>query len=202
MTKRTFIEEARRSQIVTATIDTLAEIGYVKASLAQIAKRAGISTSLISYHFKDKDDLMEQTVNDISLAWMGDVEAKLEEGESSREKLGIYIESNVAYMGTRPKHVMALLEIVFNMRNTAGALRYVVEEDDPSLISLEAIFSEGQQQGEFRAFNTHHMAIAVRGAIDNYLSQMTRPQRELEAFTADLIETFDRATRMDTTDRT
>ncbi len=42
-TKRTFIEEARRSQIVAAAIETLAELGYGKASMAQIAKRAQIA---------------------------------------------------------------------------------------------------------------------------------------------------------------
>ncbi|MEQ6854825.1 TetR family transcriptional regulator [Lysinibacillus capsici] len=51
--KNTFIQEARKQQIIEATIATLDDIGYVKASLAQIAKRASISTALISYHFVD-----------------------------------------------------------------------------------------------------------------------------------------------------
>lgn len=42
--KQSFIAEARREQIIEAAINTLDEIGYVKASLAQIAKNAGIST--------------------------------------------------------------------------------------------------------------------------------------------------------------
>ena len=46
--RQSFIAEARREQIIEATIATLDEIGYVNASLAQIAKRAGISTPLIS----------------------------------------------------------------------------------------------------------------------------------------------------------
>ncbi|MEP7024912.1 MAG: TetR family transcriptional regulator, partial [Actinomycetota bacterium] len=43
---------ARRSQIVTATIDVIAEVGFGQASFARIAERAGLSsTRLISYHF-------------------------------------------------------------------------------------------------------------------------------------------------------
>ena len=38
---RTFIETARRAQIVAAAIDTIAELGYGQASLARIAERAG-----------------------------------------------------------------------------------------------------------------------------------------------------------------
>ncbi len=193
MAKRTFIEEARREQIVSAAIETLAEVGFVKASLAQIAKQAGISTSLIPYHFKDKDDLMEQTVTDLSLAWTKYVEGRVAEGTSAREKLHIYIESNLAYMGTRPKQFLALLEIVFNVRNADGSLRYVTDEQDPSFIPLQHILTEGQQNGEFRQFDVHNMAIAIRGAVDQFLSQMNAARPDLEAYTADLIDLFDRA---------
>lgn len=199
MAKRSFIEEARRSQIVAAAIDTLAEVGYVKASLAQIAKRAGISTSLIPYHFKDKDDLMEQLVNEISMAWLNYVQDKLDGGTSAREKLHIYLESNLAYMGTRPKHFMALLELVFNVRDDDGSLRYVVDEADPSMISLEKLLSEGQQNGEFRPFDVHQVAIAIRGSIDQFLGQMNKEGAELEIYTSEIIDLYDRATRTDST---
>lgn len=195
MSKRSFIEEARRAQIVTAAIDTLAEMGYVKASLAQIAKRAGISTSLIPYHFKDKEDLMEQTVSEISSAWTAYVEDKVAAGATAREKLHIFIEANLAYMGTRPKHFLAMLEIVFNVRDADDSLRYVVHEEDPSIRPLEHLLAEGQQNGEFRQFNVHHMAIAIRGAIDQFLGQMNKTDSELEHYTREITESFDRATQ-------
>ncbi|PEJ81757.1 TetR family transcriptional regulator, partial [Bacillus pseudomycoides] len=37
-----FIEKARRAQIVECAIETIAEVGYAQASLGQIAKRAKI----------------------------------------------------------------------------------------------------------------------------------------------------------------
>src|ERR1700733_12717099 len=62
---RSFIEEARRAQIVTAAIEVIAEVGYAKASLAAIAVRAGISKGVISYHFSGKDELMVVIVETI-----------------------------------------------------------------------------------------------------------------------------------------
>ena len=41
-----FIEKARRTQIVECAIETIAEVGYAQASLGQIAKRAQISKGL------------------------------------------------------------------------------------------------------------------------------------------------------------
>src|SRR5690349_11588172 len=50
--ERTFVETARRAQIVDAAIDVLAEHGYPNTSFAKIAARAGLSsTGMISHHF-------------------------------------------------------------------------------------------------------------------------------------------------------
>jgi AcrR family transcriptional regulator len=198
MAKRTFIEEARREQIVAAAIETLTEIGYVKASLAQIAKRAGISTSLIPYHFKDKDDLMNQTLTDISATWAQHVEEELAKGTTVAEKLRIYIESNLDYMGARPNHFAALTEITFNARTADGVPLYQVENIgiDASLNQLEALLTEGQQNGEFRQFDVRSMSIAIRGVIDEFLgSRRARPGLKVETFTAEMVELFERATR-------
>src|SRR3984885_6872427 len=63
--ERTFIETARRAQIVASAIDTIADAGYAGASFARIAERLGISRGLISYHFAGKDDLLKQVVRDV-----------------------------------------------------------------------------------------------------------------------------------------
>jgi TetR/AcrR family fatty acid metabolism transcriptional regulator len=60
-----FIEAARRAQLIECAIETIATLGYAQASLAQIAKRAGISKSVITYHFTSKEELIEQVVTAI-----------------------------------------------------------------------------------------------------------------------------------------
>ena len=62
---RTFIEAARRAQIVAAAIETIAAVGYSQASLARIAERAGISKGVIGYHFAGKDDLLREVVAEV-----------------------------------------------------------------------------------------------------------------------------------------
>ena len=41
-------------------IEVLAELGYAQTSFARIAERAGISKSVISYHFAGKDELLDR----------------------------------------------------------------------------------------------------------------------------------------------
>lgn len=188
--KRSFIEEARRTQIITAAIETLAAVGYGGASLAQIAKRAQISTSLIPYHFKDKEELLLLTLTEIASAWEGHVQAMIADVPTADEQLRRYIETSLAYMGTRPLHYAALLEIVFNARTADGTPLYRIDEEDPSVTILKRILSQGQEAGLFRSFDVHHMAIAIRGAIDEFFAEMHKSSANLEAYTADLIDLF------------
>jgi AcrR family transcriptional regulator len=65
-TRPTLTEQARRAQIIAAAMETIAELGYAHASFAQIAKRAGLSsTGLISYHFASKKELDWAVVKEI-----------------------------------------------------------------------------------------------------------------------------------------
>ncbi|MBK3494253.1 TetR family transcriptional regulator [Viridibacillus sp. YIM B01967] len=56
-------------QIMQAAIMPLDEIGFVKISLSQIAKRAGIFTALVSYHFSGKSDLMNYVLIEQSMVY-------------------------------------------------------------------------------------------------------------------------------------
>jgi betaine-aldehyde dehydrogenase len=53
-------EEARRTQFVEVTIDSLAEVGFVGTTLAEIAGRASVSPGLVAHYFGDKDGLLEE----------------------------------------------------------------------------------------------------------------------------------------------
>jgi AcrR family transcriptional regulator len=49
---------ARRAAIVRAALDSFAEHGYERASLRDIARRAGITHAGLLHHFRDKDELL------------------------------------------------------------------------------------------------------------------------------------------------
>ena len=46
-------------QLIEVTIDSLAEVGFVGTTLAEIAGRAGVSPGLVAHYFGDKDGLLE-----------------------------------------------------------------------------------------------------------------------------------------------
>lgn len=194
--RRTFIEEARRAQIVQAAIETVAEFGYANTSFSKIAKRAGLSsTGLISYYFEGKSTLFEEVMYTVFRTGSELIAPAMEREQTFRGKLRAYIEASVEFMVKYPAHTMALVEIVVGTcYRESGSPR---EEGAPAPVDpLEDCLIRGRAAGEFGDFDPHVMAIAIRGAIDNTLRQsMLDPSIELEQYRRQLADIFDICTR-------
>lgn len=173
---------------------TLAELGYGKASLAQIGKRAQVTPSLILYHFADKDDLIAQTLERIAAAWDEAVEREVRAADTPVAQLRASITASLAYLGTRPAHFAAMIEIAFNARTPDGVLLYRSDAEEPGLRLLRELLARGQAEGAFGVFDAHAMAVAIRGAINEFFGEMHKPGQSLEHYSAELVALFTRAT--------
>jgi TetR/AcrR family transcriptional repressor of bet genes len=65
--------ELRRQQIVSALFLEMADVGYERASTKSIAERAGLAPGLVHYHFKSKEEilleLLEQLIGQADLRY-------------------------------------------------------------------------------------------------------------------------------------
>jgi len=190
---RSFTTTARRAQIVTATIDTIAELGYGQASFARIAERAGLSsTRLISYHFASKQELMEQVIDEVYGMIGRFMAARMAHQSTASGALRAYIEATVAFLAEHRTEMKALLGIFLN-----GALSY-----DPAVHELvvldpiERLLRDGQRSGEFRQFDPRVMAASIRRSLDGLPMLLeSHPGLDLAACAGELVVMFDLATR-------
>lgn len=191
----TFIEAARRAQLIECAIETMATLGYAQASLAQVAKRANISKSVITYYFTSKEELLEQVVTEIYTAAVQAVTPQIAAQPTAQLRLQAYIRSAVDYIGSHRMQMVALLEIVLNFRTADGTLRYRGTEEW-ILNALEALLRQGQEEGEFRAFDLRVMAVTIRQAIDVVAPLLAaHPNLDTDSYARELVTLFDRATR-------
>ena len=192
----TFTETARRAQIIECAIETIATLGYAQTSLAQIAKQAGISKGVISYYFSSKEELIEQVVTDIYTAAVQAVTPQIASQPTAQLRLQAYIRSAVDYIGTHRMRMVALLEIALNFRTADGKLRYGGTSEEWILSALEALLCQGQEDGEFRAFDLRVMAVTIRRAIDAVAPMLAaHPSLDTDSYARELVTLFDRATR-------
>jgi betaine-aldehyde dehydrogenase len=89
-------EEARRVQLVEVTIDSLAEVGYVGTTLAEIARRAGVSPGLVAHYFGDKDGLLEAAFRTLARTLATRMRAVLALAGSPRARVQAVIDTNLA----------------------------------------------------------------------------------------------------------
>jgi betaine-aldehyde dehydrogenase len=89
-------EEARRVQLVEVTIDSLAEVGYVGTTLAEIAGRAEVSPGLVAHYFDDKDGLLEAAFRTLARTLAVRVRARLALARTPRGRVQAVIDTNLA----------------------------------------------------------------------------------------------------------
>ena len=188
---------ARREQIVRATIETLAEIGYAKTSYSQIAQRAGLSsTGLISYHFTSKSELMGEVVTTVVSGIGRHVQERMERTGSPAEALRAYILATTGYIGANREAMAALLAVVLGGALTAGAGAGSIER---AADAVEDILRAGQRAGQFRDFDVGVMASVIQRSIEGLPVLLASvPDFDVAGYSRELADLFDHAAGRET----
>jgi AcrR family transcriptional regulator len=196
---RSFIETARRAQIIECGIATIAKLGFSQASLAQIAKRAKVSSGVILYYFASKDDLIREIVAHVFAAGASFIGPKVNEDPSSaRHALRAFIKASVDFISENPQSVLAVMNIMRAGHTENGTLRFDPSVEEPRRTGFRTILEWGQRTGEFRSFSVGVMVTTIIEALDVIPSQLaTDPSLDLDMYADTLVELFDRATRSD-----
>ncbi|MGW9351017.1 TetR/AcrR family transcriptional regulator [Nocardiopsis flavescens] len=161
----TFVEAARRDQIVRSAIAAIAEEGYARASFVRIAARASISPGLITYHFKTKERLMRRVMHDIAARLDQAMEGGGEPLEGFEDALRRIITGNVGYCASNPEEMAARREIVSAATLPAGLRAELDAQELAGRAELGGFLSEGQRHGEFRPFDTGVFTDALFAAL-------------------------------------
>lgn len=169
--KSTFIEEARRKQIIDAAVSTIAEQGYNNASLNSIAERIDVTRGVISYHFDGRDDLINATIQSILGKLRSYRQERVEATEGSWNKIQVFIRSNIDFIKTYPDHIIAMIELWGNFVSIEVKSSFNAELYDPTRDYLEAILLTGQESGELMEFNARTISSLVQGAVDGVMLQ-------------------------------
>lgn len=89
------LEDFRRIQLIEVTIDSLAEVGYVGSTLAQIASRADVSPGLVAHYFDDKDGLLEAAFRTLSRRLFEQMDARMRLAHTPRGRIQAIIDTNL-----------------------------------------------------------------------------------------------------------
>ncbi len=90
------IQSIRKQQLIQATLAVINEVGMQEASFVLIARKAGVSTGIISHYFRDKNGLLEATMRHIQyqLGFGIAMRLRMLTGEDPKHRIQAIVEGN------------------------------------------------------------------------------------------------------------
>jgi TetR/AcrR family fatty acid metabolism transcriptional regulator len=191
----TFTQAARRAQLVGCAIDALTEVGYQQTTVAEVARRAGVSKGVVTYYFPARDELLWAVVAAIFASIGEHVGTRLED-VPPRRFVATYLEAWVDYFRAYRREMMAIAELWTSFRDANGRLHLDAKTLGRERALVEAALSAGQAEGTLGDFSPRVMAVTLKAALDGLLAQLAlEPALDLDAYRDELTALFDRATR-------
>ena len=190
---RTFTDLARRAQIAQCAAEAIAEVGYADASMAEIARRAGIAKSVVSYHFSDKAELMGEVLRTALATYATFMEPRMAGATSVFDKLRAYLTGTADYAAEHRSLHVAVIEIALNATSADGRPLVATMPLQAPKPSIEDILLQGQRDGELRSFDVGVVAGVIRSAITHAMAmrQRANPGTDLSAYAEELVRLFD-----------
>lgn len=177
--------------------EAIAELGYSEASIAEIARRAGVAKSVVSYHFANKDELMGEVLRTALATYAEFMKPRMALAATAFDKLRAYVTGTAAYIVEHGSLHLAVIEIAFNATSADGRPLVATMPLRAPEPSVEEILRDGQRDGEFREFDVDVVGGVVRSAVTHAMVMRLRgdPGTDIGAFAEELIRLFDLGVR-------
>lgn len=190
----TFTQRKRREQLLGCAIDAIVDLGFQGTSVGEVARRAGVSKGVVTYHFAAKTDLIYEAVALIFDSVSEFLESRLAR-TTPRTFVADYITAWVEYYRTHTRYMLAIGEIWANFRDETGRRRFGDQATAGELTDVQRALELGQADGSRGQFSARVMAVTLKASLDALLDQLAAdPNLDLDAYGGELIALFERAT--------
>jgi AcrR family transcriptional regulator len=101
-----------RQRVMTAVVESIAEVGYQKTTASQIARRAGVTWGAVQHHFGDKDGILMAVLEESFERFAGRFGDVPETG-SLEVRVSAFVDSAWAHFSS--SHYRSTFEILLNL---------------------------------------------------------------------------------------
>ncbi|WP_408010345.1 TetR/AcrR family transcriptional regulator [Pseudalkalibacillus sp. A8] len=142
-------KEIKYGLILDAAKIVFSEVGYHKASVSRIAKKAGIGDGTVYLYFSNKEDVLKKLFhNTIYYEFAPKAESLMEDIEDPRLKLYELVRNHLHYFG---KDYALSKVIQIEARQSSSEIREAMKAGIKRYFKLiESIIEDGQKKGVYR----------------------------------------------------
>jgi AcrR family transcriptional regulator len=121
-----------RARIMSAVVESIAEVGFQRTTATEIARRAGITWGAVQHHFGGKDGILLAVLED-SFEHFAELLADIPTEDTPLEKrVGLFLDRAWEHFGS--SHYRSTFEILLNYAGPAAG-------PDPELLSQTEMFT-------------------------------------------------------------
>ncbi|MFY1828468.1 TetR/AcrR family transcriptional regulator [Myxococcus fulvus] len=150
-----------RTAILNAAGEVFGRYGFKKASVEDIAKRAGVGKGSIYLHFENKEALFEACAQQEVAAGLAELRARLRDAKTPVEQVRTYIRCRIEQHTRTPTGQRIEMATLLELGEAAAHLIPKMVDDETGV--LAAIIENGVIQGAFQVSDSRQVA---RGLVE------------------------------------
>lgn len=165
----TFIEEARKDQIIGAALELINEKENAAISIGDIARKTGISKGNITYYFKTKDEIIRHVLIKIIQITAEEIVTKVERKRSYRNKITTYVSLLLAYWMNKRHGYECMVQLLSSLTAPEEKEKFHKNVLRATVGYIDKLLKGGVQAGEFKISDTKETALLIHSSIDGVL---------------------------------
>lgn len=167
--KKPTVEE-RRAEILEVTCQVVIERGFAATRIADVAKKLGVSSSLIHYHFDSKEQLLAEAFAHYARKDLAEMEAEVEAAPTSVGQLERVVRNYVPEGSNDMEWMLWIDGWGEALRNPM--MRKISQElDEQSADLLERVIRKGVERAEFICADPAAAAMRITALVDGLAVQ-------------------------------
>lgn len=167
----TFIEEARRRQIIDAARKVFLATGFEKSTIMQIAEAIEVSKGVILYHFGSKSDLGKAVLEETLASYGEHITQELAKIDSATDKVLAFPVICANYFESRQDEFTLYIDALGSFGEVAEKRSYMAQSNNVQRNYLVRLINNAKRDGAFSGVSAKPLADMIQAFVDGINSQ-------------------------------
>ncbi len=161
----------RRAQLTGAAYKVVAQKGYNDFTIKDIAEEAGLSTGLVHYYFKNKEDLLFKLLKEMNANLRDNLKKALMDLTEPKDKLMAFCDEAFELVDKEKAYFYVLIDFWAQMNHDNRIRQANVKLFQSYRDEISSIIEEGITKGVFAAMDVKFTSVIVISLIQGTIIQ-------------------------------
>ena len=161
----------RRNQLTRAAYKVVGQKGYYDFTIRDIAREAGLSTGLVHYYFKNKEDLLLNLLKEINKNMLVILNRSISTAEDPRDKLSIFMKQAFDLVENEKDYFYIVIDFWTQVNKNDRMKRANIKLFKSYRDEVSKILKEGVDRGVFVKMDVEFTSAVIISIIQGLIIQ-------------------------------